>query len=135
MAKTLAQKGLYQPDIAEVLLLVRDGKTYRELAKLYGVGASTIMDWLRATPEISVQSARAMADSAEAWLDRGLEAVTDTEDPSRGRNIAHECARRAGIRNMHYRERMGIDAKVDGNITIEIVKFGHADTDTEPVGS
>ena len=132
MAKTLAHRGIKKPDVAEVIEMIANGVSHREIGKKYGVTGVAVMGWVNA-PQWALQSARAMADSAEAWLDRGLEAVTDTEDPSRGRNIAHECARRAGIRNMHYRERMGIDAKVDGNVTIEIVKFGAADTDPEPV--
>ena len=73
-----------------------------------------------------------MLESAEAWLDRGLDAIENTFDAHRGRYIAQECARRAGIRNMHYRERVGIDAKLVGNLTIQLVNFAAIDTDTDP---
>lgn len=117
--------------MAVILGEIRDGKTHREIAKRLGISHSTLCDWLQ-KPDINDQSARAMLESAEAWLDRGLEAVETTEDATRGRYIAQECARRAGIRNMHYRERMGIDAKVSGNVTIQLVNFADLpDTDTE----
>lgn len=134
MPKSLKQRGI-APDISLVLAMVEEGKTYAEIARFYGVGRTTVNDWLRA-PEVREQSARALSSSAEAWLDRGLEELekSSNEGAARARYIAHECARRAGIRNMHYRERMGIDAKHSGEIKIEIVKFGD-DTDTEPVDS
>lgn len=115
--------------MAPIIAEIHAGKTHREIAKRLKISYGLLCEWLN-KPEYSEQSARAMLESAEAWLDRGLEAVERTADPTRGRYIAQECARRAGIRNYHYRERMGIDAKVDGNVTIEIVKFG-ADTDTK----
>ena len=106
-------------EIDDVLELVRDGQSYREIARRYGVAASTICNWLSATPEIAEQSARAILASAEAWLDRGLEELeaSDNDGATRARYIAQECARRAGIRNMHYRERMSVDAKVDVAVT------------------
>lgn len=136
MAKTLAHRGIKKPDVAEIIAMIENGISYREIGAKYGVDAATITAWVHA-PEWAQQSARALASSAEAWLDRGLAELeaSSNEGATRARYIAHECARRAGIRNMHYRERMGIDAKIDGNIIIEIVKFADPDTDSEPVGS
>lgn len=122
-------------DIPAILILVREGKTYSEIARQYGISSSTLSDWLN-KPEVAEQSARALAASAEAWLDRGLEELekSSAKGAHRARYIAQECARRAGIRNMHYRERMGIDAKVGGNVTVQLVNFADLpDSDPEPV--
>jgi hypothetical protein len=59
--------------------------------------------------------ARARESSAEAWLDRGLEAVQKSlgrnseYDPTAARNYAMECARRAAIRNPKYREKQQVE--------------------------
>ena len=136
MSAVIKKRGAGRPskqpeDMSEILALIRDGKSHREISTGLGVSHGVLCLWL-SKPEIVEHSARAMLASAEAWLDRGLDAIENTEDAHRGRYIAQECARRAGIRNMHYRERVGIDAKLSGNITIQLVNFADvADTDTE----
>lgn len=100
-----------RPDVETLLEQIRAGKTYRELAEEYGVSHPTICNWLNAAPD---QSARASAllDSAEAWLDRGLDAVERAMDKdgrvdaSAARAYAQECARRAAIRNPKYRDKV-----------------------------
>ena len=130
-SKKMGRPSKQPDDMSEILALIRDGKSHKEISKGLGVSHSTLCGWL-SQPEHFDQSARAMLASAEAWLDRGLDAIENNEDAHRGRYIAQECARRAGIRNMHYRERVGIDAKMSGNITIQLVNFADvADTDTE----
>lgn len=108
-----------KPDISVIIEKVRNGSTYRELGTEYGVNASTICRWLAADEEIAQQSARAREDSAEAWLDRGmdyLERALSKEsglDPSAARALAQECARRAAIRNPGYRD--GKNVELSGN--------------------
>ena len=140
MNDLIKKRGAGQPskqpeDMSEILALIRDGKSHREISKGLGVSHGVLCLWL-SKPEILEHSSRAMLESAEAWLDRGLDAIEHTEDANRGRYIAQECARRAGIRNMHYRDRMSIDAKLAGNLTIQLVNFAALpalpnDTDTE----
>ncbi|SRR5213593_2044801 len=61
------------------------------------------------------RSARAMRQSAEAWLDRGMRVLQDAldkkgnVDPTAARAYAIECARRAAIRNPQYRERNHVE--------------------------
>ena len=117
-------------DMSGILSQIRDGKSHREISAGLGVDHSTLCGWL-SQPDIINHSARAMLESAEAWLDRGLHAIESTEDAHRGRYIAQECARRAGIRNLHYRDRMSIDAKLAGNLTIQLVNFATLPTDTD----
>ena len=133
--KKRGQPSKQPADMSGILAQIRDGKTHREIATGLGVSHGTLCDWL-SQPAYAEHSARAMLESAEAWLDRGLHAIEDTEDAHRGRYIAQECARRAGVRNMHYRDRMSIDAKLAGNLTIQLVNFAALpafpnDTDTE----
>ena len=117
----MARPTKQQPqDMPAILAEIRDGKTHREIAKRLKISHSTLCDWL-AKPDVSDLSARAMLDSAEAWLDRGLEAVELTPDANRGRYIAQECARRAGLRNRYYRERMAIDSNHTGTIDVRAV--------------
>lgn len=120
------------PDMAPILADIREGKTYREIASGLGISAPLLCEWL-ARPEVSEHSARALTDSAEAWLDRGFHELlkSNPETATRARYIEQACARRAGIRNMHYRERVGLDAKVSGGVTIELVNFANTDTDTK----
>ena len=130
--KKMGRPSKQPEDMSEILAQIRDGKSHREISKGLGVSHGVLSLWL-SQPEHFEHSARAMLASAEAWLDRGLDAIEHTEDANRGRYIAQECARRAGIRNMHYRERVGIDAKMTASITIQLVNFADilSDTDTE----
>ena len=133
--KKRGQPSKQPEDMSGILAQIRDGKSHREISKGLGVSHGVLCLWL-SKPEILEHSSRAMLESAEAWLDRGLDAIEHTEDANRGRYIAQECARRAGIRNMHYRDRMSIDAKLAGNLTIQLVNFAALpalsnDTDTE----
>ena len=135
MAKTLAHRGIKKPDVAEIIAMIEAGISYREIAAKYSVSVSVVYEWVRA-PEWAEHSARALASSAESWLDRGLAELEKStpEGAARARYIAHECARRAGIRNMHYRERVAVDANVSGNLTVQLVNFADLpDTDPEPV--
>ena len=130
--KKMGRPSKQPEDMSDILDQIRDGKSHKEISTGLGVSHGTLCGWL-SQPEHFDQSARAMLASAEAWLDRGLDAIEHNEDAHRGRYIAQECARRAGIRNMHYRERMGIDAKVSASVTIQLVNFADlpSDTDTE----
>ena len=128
--KKMGRPSKQPEDMSGILEQIREGKSHREICRGLGIGHGTLCGWL-SQPAYTEHSARAMLDSAEAWLDRGLDAIENNEDAHRGRYIAQECARRAGIRNMHYRERVGIDAKLSGNITIQLVNFADLPTDTD----
>jgi hypothetical protein len=122
-----------RPDLGKIIELIREGATYREIAKLYNVSSSDISDFLN-LPEHSDQSARALLFSAESWLDRGLEPLesaldkTSGTDPTAAKAYEQACARRAGLRNPKYRDK--IDANHTGGLTVQIVRFSDGD---EPV--
>lgn len=94
---------------------IRGGQSQAEIAALLGVSAGTVSTWLDRDADTIERSARARIQSAEAWLDRGLKAVTDAMDRKSGmdataaRSVAQECARRAAIRNPAYREKTGVE--------------------------
>ncbi len=97
-----------------ILDSIRAGKSQSEIAKSLGVHCATLTRFLREDDERARRTDRAMADSAEAWLDRGLEAIEearggDTAEVQRVRIFAQECARRAAIRNPRYSERNQIE--------------------------
>jgi hypothetical protein len=104
-----------------------EGKTYAEMAEEFGCGVATMHAWLHAE-DIAERSARAREESAEAWLDRGLAAISSSMhksgdvDPSAARAYAQECARRAAIRNPRFRESTKVDANVSGNLTVTRVE-------------
>lgn len=91
------------------------GKSQAEIALDLGVSAGSVSMWLNRDADTIERSARARAASAEAWLDRGLQAVFDSLkrtsgiDSNAARTFAQECARRAAIRNPAYRERTGVE--------------------------
>lgn len=98
------------PDKAdEILDRIMDGDSMTEIAKDIGTSKTSLLRYLT-SPELADRSARAKEESAEAWLDKGLEAVRAAMDKSSGldsnaaRAYAQECARRAAIRNPRYRD-------------------------------
>lgn len=112
---------------------IESGETYREMAADIGVSVGLLTKWLTNDAHRE-QSARALNNSAESWLDRGLHALNTADgsdarlgaEITRARAIAQECARRAAIRNPKYSERHTVQhADADGNnLTVQIVQFG-----------
>lgn len=107
-------------DLHDVIERTANGETYREIAKAYSVDPMTIYRAIeRADETLQSAHARARAISAEAWLDRGLEAIEaaarkDSEyDVGAARAYAQECARRAAIRNHAYRDAPTVAVTVD----------------------
>lgn len=90
-------------DEQTVIALIAEGATQRELAEKFGVRLSALNGWLHATEERSARAREAMMVSAEAWLDRGMQALMDAPpdnaEIARARAIEQHCARRAAIRN------------------------------------
>lgn len=100
--------------LEEILERITDGDSQADIAKDLGVGVMTLSDYLN-RDSVSVRSAQARQDSAEAWLDKGLQAIKDAMrkdsglDATAARAYAQECARRAAIRNPRYNERLSVD--------------------------
>jgi transcriptional regulator with XRE-family HTH domain len=86
-----------------IIDMIFEGKTQTEVAATLGIGVSRLNVWLHANPERSARAREAMAASAEAWLDRGFDALNsappDAQEIARARAIEQHCARRAAIRN------------------------------------
>jgi len=97
----------------ELCSMVESGMTMAEIARSLEVSPAAIykaMDRFGWREQI----ARAMEQSAEAWLDRGLEAIAGADESSNAavnkwRYFAIECARRAGVRNARYSERQSVE--------------------------
>lgn len=114
-------------DIDEILERIEQGESMRQIANDLGVNVSTVSRWLDADEQ---RSARAMRRSAEAWLDRGLGAIEQAMnrssgiDPTAARAYAQECARRAAIRNPHYREQQSVQhVGADGGaIRVDVIE-------------
>lgn len=98
-----------------ILEQIQAGESQASIAAQLGISAGTLSGWLGRDADTIERSAHARASSAEAWLDKGLNAVYSALSRSSGidsnaaRAYAQECARRAAIRNPAYRERTGIE--------------------------
>ena len=96
---------------------IEQGRTFGAIAAEVGVSRASLHHWL--SESHSDRSAHARLQSAEAWLDRGLEAVESSLqkssgiDPTAAKALAQECARRAAIRNPQYRDRPDTTVKLE----------------------
>lgn len=117
------------PGDAQLIEWIENGWTFQEIADHVGVGIGTISRWVNAE-HLLEESARAREWSAEALLDKGMQALRDAlskesgQEPSIARQIAQEYARRAAIRNPRYRDSANVDANVKGSLVVQVVKFG-----------
>lgn len=101
-------------DVEKIIEAISNGKTYREIAEEEGCSISTVHKALN-SDEWRERSARARENSAEAWLDRGLDVLEKAlqkggeTDATAARAYAQECARRAAIRNPKYRDKQQLE--------------------------
>jgi hypothetical protein len=120
---TPAQDKLNAVGIEKLCERIFGGESMPSIAASVGVSESRLSDYL-ARPEHIALSARARMDSAEAWLDSGLACIAsslrkDGEiDPSAARAYAHECARRAAIRNPKYRDKVALGGDADNPLVV-----------------
>ena len=90
---------------------IEAGETQRELSKSIKVSIGALNAWLNRDAHAK-RYQQAKEASAEAWLDRGLEAIEGAlkikgakNDAQAARAYAQECARRAALRNPKYIEK------------------------------
>ena len=114
---TPAQDKLNEVGIYKLCERIEAGESYRDLAESLGIAVSNIHAYL-CLPHHLELSTKARKDSAEAWLDKGLAVITSSLlksgdiDPAAARAYAHECARRAGVRNPVYKDKAQVDLHV-----------------------
>lgn len=119
--------------IEAICIRIESGEDDGTIATGLGMDRMSLRQWIKARDyEEVIRSAR--EESAEAWLDRGLNVVasalrkTGGIDAGAARAYAQECARRASIRNSKYRDKvaLGGDAenplKCDVNLSVSFVK-------------
>ena len=86
-----------------------------EIANELGCNVGTLSRWLRLDAQRSARADIVMSESAESWLDRGLQALTeaasDNAEIQRARAIEQHCARRAAVRNPAYRDRVDVSLR------------------------
>lgn len=103
-------------DVSHILDRIRNGESQREIAKSLQMPVSTLNSMLNKSEELIIQSARARLESAESWMDKGLDIIQlalrkDSEiDVQAAKAYEQACARRAAVRNPAYRDK--IDATV-----------------------
>lgn len=110
---------------------IYEGESFHAIAQALGYSQGRISQLMDRDEETSNRSARAMAASAEAWLDKGLAAVEAAiddpayqgtgKDSGASRAYAQECARRAAIRNPRYREKTGVEVSGPGGAPIRTI--------------
>ena len=92
---------------------IRAGETNRDIAKKLNIHPATLCRYLNEDAHAQ-QYDRAKADSAEALLDCGMEALEqarggDATEVQRARAVAQEYARRAAIRNLRYSDKRALE--------------------------
>ncbi|MGL4232005.1 MAG: helix-turn-helix domain-containing protein [Casimicrobium sp.] len=106
----------------QIIDLIEDGNSYPEVAQIVGVSLKTVKRYLTADDDIKARAAIARMQSAEAWLDKGVEVLQSALsksgdiDASAAKSLAQEYARRAAIRNPQYRDKQDVSlANPDGS--------------------
>ena len=111
-------------DLPDILERILEGESQREIAKHYGCTRHRLLTLLETDDATKAKADWALANSAEAWLDRGLEplqaAIYDLGmSANAARAYAQECARRAAVRNTRYREgREAVTVQVTNNVAL-----------------
>jgi transcriptional regulator with XRE-family HTH domain len=107
-----ATKRIEDYGLDRILERIESGQSQSEIAKNLEVSIGLLNGWLHATPERSARAQIVMQASAESWLDRGLQALTDAASDNaeiqRARAIEQHCARRAAVRNPLYRDKVDL---------------------------
>lgn len=113
---TAAQK-LDAVGIEAICGRIESGEDDGTIAKTMGMHRMSLRQWIKARGhDAAISSAR--EESAEAWLDEGLNTIRtalpkgNNIDSGAARAYAQECARRAAIRNPRYREKLDVVADV-----------------------
>jgi transcriptional regulator with XRE-family HTH domain len=97
-----------------ILEMIESGMSQAQIAKEFNVSQPSLNAYLN-NETYADRSARAKEISAEAWLDKGLQAIeaamlkAGPMDVQAARAYAQECARRAAIRNPQYREHSKVE--------------------------
>jgi hypothetical protein len=105
---------------------IEAGDSMMQIVNEIGVSWAVFYNFMDATPDRIERSARAKARSAEAWLDRGLDVVSQSLqksgqiDPSAARAYEQACARRAAIRNPQYRDKAQVE--MTGTMQVNLSK-------------
>lgn len=93
---------------------IADGEDDGSIAASLSMARMSLRQWIKERGhEVAISSAR--GESAEAWLDKGLQTIStalrreDGIDAGAARAYAQECARRAAIRNPAYRDKQDIN--------------------------
>jgi hypothetical protein len=99
--------------LQQILDRIRAGETNRDIAKKLNIRPATLCRYLNEDAHAQ-QYDRAKADSAEALLDCGMEALEqarggDATEVQRARAVAQEYARRAAIRNLRYSDKHALE--------------------------
>ena len=122
---SIAVNKLNELGIEEICNRIEAGESQLNIAKSLSIGVSQLNAWLN-LDIYRERYARAKTESAEGWLDRGLEKIESAMkkdgniDPGAARSYAGECARRAAIRNPKYSDKQRLEhtGESGGPITV-----------------
>jgi hypothetical protein len=101
--------------LEQVLGLIEDGHSQREICKRIGTRPAHLNRWLSSMPEAATRAHDARLRGAQAWLDRGLAAIEDAHsvmDLAKARELAQICRRYAAIYNPAFSDRVQVDTTV-----------------------
>ena len=109
---------LSNEQLDRILLRITAGESQASIARSMDIDPGNLSRELQRDDDVAQRSARARLDSAEAWLDKGLDVIESALrkdagiDATAARAYAQECARRAAVRNPAYRDKVDSTVRV-----------------------
>lgn len=99
----------------EVLALIVEGHSQRELCLRIGTRPSHLQRWIDSTEGAVSRAREARKMAAQAWVDRGLAAIADAVTPmdlAKGREMALMCRKYAALCDPSYSDRVQVDTTI-----------------------
>lgn len=111
----LSETRLALEGLEEIAARIEDGYSMREICVELGVRTSHLNRWIDSIPEGATRVRDARRKAAQAWLDRGLEALENAhtlQDLAKAREIATMCRKYASIADPSYSDRVQVDTTI-----------------------
>ena len=132
MAKKNGRPTKYTPkNVKKVLELAKKGKTDQEIANAIGVSRQTILNWKGKHKKFFGVLKKAKDDADSKVVEALYTRATGYTDPDGKHYPPDTVAMIFWLKNRQpedWRDKREIDASVNGNLKIEVVKFAQGDS-------
>jgi hypothetical protein len=99
----------------EVLALVEEGHSTREICARIGTRPAHLTRWIGSTEGADSRVRASRTKAAQAWLDRGLAALEDADSAiglAKAREIAQICRKYASVYDTAFSDRVQVDTTI-----------------------